>query len=256
MCRIRIHFATAAREKDAFLRGALRPTIGGGSRRRVAGGGRPRRGLTERWRSNYFIHDENPSVVPGLGGLFARVSPVPVAGAEAPSSSLPKTSKPLDYFIVTTAANCWRVYADTHTHFLTRTLRPLGGHCVGSLSVHDLADDLLAGLRLATNRAGLVIVTGGLGPPMTTSPDRPSPSSPASPCREHPDVLAMMERRFNQSRVGLRDNLRRQTQVPERGEYLPNPKAPRSGWCSRPADASWSRCRVRPASCSRWSRSH
>ena len=114
-------------------------------------------------------------------------------------------------------------YQDGHTHFLTRTLRPLGLRCVGSMCVDDNQADLKEALRFATGRAALVIVTGGLGPTANDITREALSDFTGIPLREHPDVLQELARRFGVPPAELRANLRRQTQVPTRGTYLANP---------------------------------
>jgi nicotinamide-nucleotide amidase len=113
-------------------------------------------------------------------------------------------------------------YADGHTVFLTRTLRPLGLQCVGSLCVDDKSVDIRKALRFATEGADLVIVTGGLGPTDNDLTREALRDFTGIPLHEHPDVLAAMARRFNTPADQLRPNLRRQTQTPTRGTYLKN----------------------------------
>ena len=77
----------------------------------------------------------------------------------------PPSAQPTRYVIVVTGAELLSgVYPDGHTYFITRTLRPLGLQCVGSMSVDDKQVDLKEALRYATDKTALVIVTGGLGP--------------------------------------------------------------------------------------------
>ncbi len=113
-------------------------------------------------------------------------------------------------------------YADGHTVFITRTLRPLGLQCVGSMSADDKPADLKDALRFATDKATLVIVTGGLGPTDNDITRETLRDFTGIALHEHPDVLAAMARRFSVPPDQLRQNLRRQTQTPERGTYLKN----------------------------------
>jgi nicotinamide-nucleotide amidase len=113
-------------------------------------------------------------------------------------------------------------YADGHTLFLTRTLRPLGCQCVGSLTVHDHPDGLKQALAFATQHAPVVLVTGGLGPTPNDITRETLAEYTGLELREHPEVLAELERRLKTPRDQLRPNLRRQTQVPVRGTYLKN----------------------------------
>ncbi len=113
-------------------------------------------------------------------------------------------------------------YPDGHTFFLTRTLRPLGLQCVGSLFVDDNPTDVKEALRFAAGKATLIIVTGGLGPTDNDITREALRDFTGIALREHPDVLAAMAKRFNTPVGELRANLRRQTQVPVQGTYLKN----------------------------------
>ena len=148
-----------------------------------------------------------------VAGFFSSLS---ARAADSPNR--------LDYLIVVTGTELLEgAYPDAHTHFLTRTLLPLGWHCLGALIVDDRIEDVQAAVRLCLPKAPLVIVTGGLGP-TENDVTRPALGDVTGiPLAEHPDALAEMERRFNVKRDQLRANLRRQTRVPTRGTYLRNP---------------------------------
>ncbi len=137
----------------------------------------------------------------------------------------PRAAQPTRYMIVVTGGELLSgVYADGHTYFLTRTLRPLGLQCVGSMSVDDKQGDLKEALRYATDKAALVIVTGGLGPTDNDITREALWDFTGITLKEHPEVLQKMARRFGVLPAQLRPNLRRQTQVPTRGTYLKNPE--------------------------------
>jgi nicotinamide-nucleotide amidase len=130
---------------------------------------------------------------------------------------------PLDYVVVITGTEILEgLYPDSHTHFLTRTLRPLGGRCVGVITIDDREEDLTGALRFALGQAPLVIVTGGLGPTPNDITRESIAAFTGISLREDADVVAAMERRFNQPRDQLRPNLRRQALVPSPGAYLRN----------------------------------
>lgn len=129
------------------------------------------------------------------------------------------------------------IYADGHTHFLTRTLRPLGLQCVGSMSVDDSEADMKEALRFATGKAPLVIVTGGLGPTDNDITRQALSGFTGIALKEQPDVLKEMARRFRTSPEKLRANLRRQTQVPVRGTYLKNSNGTAVGLVFESAEA-------------------
>ncbi|MEN6427668.1 MAG: molybdopterin-binding protein, partial [Phycisphaerales bacterium] len=142
----------------------------------------------------------------------------------AVSSQTPRAEEsPVRYMVVVTGGELLAgAYADGHTFFITKTLRPLGLQCVGSMGVDDKQADLKDALRFAMDRATLVIVTGGLGPTDNDITRETLRDFTGIALREHPDVLAAMARRFNVPPDELRPNLRRQTLTPERGTYLQN----------------------------------
>jgi len=148
------------------------------------------------------------------GTIGAQNGPGP-QNAEAPM---------VDYAIVITGGELLAgAFADGHTHFLTGTLQPLGLHCVLSLTVDDRPGDIKDALGVATRRARLVIVTGGLGPTENDVTRQSLAEFTGIALAEQPDVLREFERRLKTPRDQLRPNLRRQTQVPERGTYLKSP---------------------------------
>lgn len=145
-----------------------------------------------------------------------------VASSQAPPSR-ESAAPAVRYVIVVTGGELLAgAYADGHTLFLTKTLRPLGLQCVGSMCVDDKLADLQHALRFAADRADLVIVTGGLGPTDNDITREALRDFTGIALQEHPDVLAAMARRFNVPPAELRPNLRRQTQTPAQGTYFKN----------------------------------
>lgn len=160
---------------------------------------------------------------PGLPWLLVCASVGLLQPFGTPVFAGESASEPVRYRIVVTGGELLSgAYPDGHTFFLTRMLRPLGLQCVGSMCVDDKQADLKAALRVASDKAALVIVTGGLGPTDNDITREVLSDFTGITLQEHPDVLAEMARRFNVSPAELRANLRRQTQVPKRGTYLKN----------------------------------
>lgn len=148
------------------------------------------------------------------------------------------TAKSTKYIIIVTGSELLSgIYPDGHTYFLTRTLRPLGLECVGSMSVNDKQADLVEALRYVTDKADLVIVTGGLGPTDNDITREALSDFTGITLKEHPDVLQEMARRFRVSPDRLRENLRRQTQVPTEGTYFRNTQGTAVGLVFEPAEA-------------------
>ena len=157
-----------------------------------------------------------------------------VAGASVPESA----GQVVRYMIVVTGGELLSgAYADEHTCFLTRTLPPLGLHCVGSMCVDDKQASLKEALRFAAGKASIVIVTGGLGPTDNDITREALSDFTGIALKEHPDVVQEVARRFNVSPAQLRPNLRRQTQVPTRGTYFKNPNGTAVGIVFELADA-------------------
>lgn len=150
-----------------------------------------------------------------------------IAGARGQIAA-PSTA--LDYFLVITGGELLAgVYPDAHTPYITRTLAPLGGHCVGSITVDDRAEDIKDALRLALARAPLAIVTGGLGPTENDITRQTLSSFTGIPLIESADLVQDMERRHKTSRAQLRPNMLRQATIPQRGTYLPCPNGTAAG---------------------------
>ena len=169
----------------------------------------------------------------GLVVLFVMVMGGSLKGEAFGDGQRPPTR----YVIVVTGGELLAgAYPDGHTYFLTRTLRPLGLQCVGSMSVDDKKADLQEALRFATNKASLVIVTGGLGPTDNDITREALSGFTGIPLKEHPEALQEMARRFRTSPAKLRSNLRRQIQVPARGAYLKNSNGTAIGLVFEQAD--------------------
>jgi len=157
-------------------------------------------------------------VVTGIVAVFAGLFTAPrAAGGDA------SATEPIPYMIVVTGRELLQgAYADSHTLFLTRTLKPLGFRCVGSMSVDDNVQELKDALHFATAKARLVIVTGGLGPTDNDITRQALAEFTGIRLEEDPQLVDRMARRFGVRPDGLRANLRIQTQVPVRGTYLIN----------------------------------
>jgi len=139
------------------------------------------------------------------------------------ASARPSAEPAVRYRIVVTGSELLAgAYADGHTFFITKTLRPLGLQCVGSLCVDDKAADIREAMRFAADKADLVIVTGGLGPTDNDVTRETLRDFTGIPLQEHPDILAAMAKRFGVPPAELRANLRRQTQTPTQGTFLKN----------------------------------
>lgn len=169
-----------------------------------------------------------PVLTGTLLGLFAAAHAIDAA--EPTTQTARVATNALDYAIIVTGGELLHgAFSDGHTAFLTRTLHPLGLHCVGSVIVDDRAEDIAEALRFATNKASLIIVTGGLGPTGNDVTRQALADFTGVPVRENTNLLAEMARRLGTPVNQLRENLRRQTRVPERGTYLQNSNGTAAG---------------------------
>ena len=126
-----------------------------------------------------------------------------------------------EYIVVVTGRELLEgAYADAHTQFLARTLLPLGGRCVGSVTVTDDEPEMLRALEYASRRSRIVIVTGGLGPTGDDITRQTLAKYTGIPLQESSQVIQEYRRRYG-DRV-FRPSLRRQAQVPSRGVFLKN----------------------------------
>lgn len=153
-------------------------------------------------------------------GVMGSMMESMARGQEAPVSA---EEPAVDYVVIVTGSELLTgVYADGHTHFLTRTLRPLGLHCVGAMFVDDDAAAMQRALKFACGQARLVLVTGGLGPTDSDITREVISEFTGIELAEHEEVLRDMEARWKTPRAALRANLRRQSRVPQQGGYLKN----------------------------------
>jgi nicotinamide-nucleotide amidase len=132
--------------------------------------------------------------------------------------------QPVRYMIVVTGGELLAgAYPDAHTVFITRTLRPLGLECIGSLTVDDTVEAIGKALRFASNDSSLIIVTGGLGPTENDVTREAISVYTGIELREDAEALEELARRFSVPIEELRPNLRRQTRVPVGGRPVKNP---------------------------------
>ena len=137
--------------------------------------------------------------------------------AQVPPASYSET----EFVVIVTGRELLEgAYADAHTQFLARTLRPLGGRCVGSVTVTDDEQEIRRAVDYASRRSRIVIVTGGLGPTGDDITRQTLAKHTGIPLQESPQVIDEYRRRYGNR--AYRPNLRRQARVPSRGTYLKN----------------------------------
>lgn len=124
---------------------------------------------------------------------------------------------------------------NSNAQFLAEELAQLGIPHYFQTVVGDNRDRLQAAVKIAAERSGLLIFTGGLGP----TPDDLTTETLAAcfdtPLAERPEVIADIEAKFARRGRVLTDNNRKQALLPVGAELLPNSSgtAPGMIWSPR-----------------------
>jgi nicotinamide-nucleotide amidase len=111
---------------------------------------------------------------------------------------------------------------DTNSAFLAAELNQLGISVIRITSIPDVHPDILNALDQAAQRAGLVILTGGLGP---TGDDITKPALAeyfGTRLVEHPQLLENLRSRLSERGIELNEYNLKLAEVPEDCELLPN----------------------------------
>ncbi|MEZ4268023.1 MAG: CinA family nicotinamide mononucleotide deamidase-related protein [Myxococcota bacterium] len=112
--------------------------------------------------------------------------------------------------------------ADTNTARLGAMLRSLGLGFRSGQTVRDEVSEIAEALELAGSRAGLVLVTGGLGPTEDDVTMEAAAAFAGVPLREDAPTLALITQRFAERGYPMTPNNRRQAWVPEGADALHN----------------------------------
>lgn len=159
----------------------------------------------------------------GFLGLLLQVTGALQMAEAVATSPAADDPQPTRYGIIVTGSELLAgKYADGHTHFITRTLAPLGLQCLSSTCVPDNPADIRQALGNAAKHAELIIVTGGLGPTDNDLTREVLADFTGIALKEHLQALQDMARRFGTTPANLQANLRRQVQVPTQGTYFGN----------------------------------
>ncbi|QDZ40348.1 competence/damage-inducible protein A [Euhalothece natronophila Z-M001] len=125
---------------------------------------------------------------------------------------------------------------NSNTQFLGRQLADLGIPHYFQTVVGDNPERIKQAIKIASDRASLLIFTGGLGP----TPDDLTTETIASffetPLEERPELIADIKEKFAQRKRTMSENNRKQALMPKGASILPNPMGSASGmiWQPRP----------------------
>jgi nicotinamide-nucleotide amidase len=111
---------------------------------------------------------------------------------------------------------------DTNSAWLSRRLAEIGIPCDFHTSVGDDAGRLEAAVRLATSRAEVVLIAGGLGPTADDITREAVAQAAGVPLVLHRPSLDVIASRFAKWGRGMSANNRRQARLPGGAEVMPN----------------------------------
>ena len=130
---------------------------------------------------------------------------------------------------------------DTNSQWLSQQLSALGITVAFHTTLGDVMADHLAAFRIASDRADLVVMTGGLGPTQDDLTREALAEVAGVPLVEDPDSLAAIAAMFARRNRVMSDRNRVQALFPKGAEPLSNPvgTAPGSGCklAARPSPA-------------------
>jgi len=111
---------------------------------------------------------------------------------------------------------------DTNSEWLASTLSEAGLEIVFKLSVGDQMEQMMAAIEFASQRADVVIITGGLGPTKDDMTKQMLADWFHSPLELHPLALRHLEEKMNRRGRPLNDLVLTQALHPVNAEYLEN----------------------------------
>ena len=124
---------------------------------------------------------------------------------------------------------------DTNSQWLSQQLGDLGIPVLAHTTVSDTLAELVAALRVAAERADLVVITGGLGPTADDLTRQAMADAAGVELEFRPEVLAEIEARFSYRGRQLPPQNRVQAMFPAGSEAIHNPHGTAPG-----IDLTWS----------------
>jgi nicotinamide-nucleotide amidase len=112
---------------------------------------------------------------------------------------------------------------DTNTHYLARSLRDAGIDLYRTTIVGDNLERIAQAIREATNRANIVISTGGLGPTVDDPTRQAVALAVGKNLEFKPELWDQIQARFKRFNRQATENNRRQAYIPEDAIAVENP---------------------------------
>ncbi|MFP4298587.1 MAG: competence/damage-inducible protein A [Spirulinaceae cyanobacterium] len=111
---------------------------------------------------------------------------------------------------------------NTNVQYLAQQLASLGIPHYYQTVVGDNCDRLTEIIRIASDRASILIFTGGLGPTPDDLTTETIAAAFNTPLVEHPEILEDIAAKFAQRRRQMAPNNRKQALLPEKAAIIPN----------------------------------
>src|SRR5436189_4518528 len=111
---------------------------------------------------------------------------------------------------------------DTNSQWLSRELGEVGIPVAFHTTIGDQLEDHVSAFRIAAGRAGLVIVTGGLGPTQDDLTREALAALAGVPLREDAGALEAIRSMFARRNRPMAERNKIQALIPEGAEALPN----------------------------------
>lgn len=112
---------------------------------------------------------------------------------------------------------------DTNSQWLSQQLGDLGVPVVGHTTVSDTLDELVAAIRIAAQRADLVVISGGLGPTADDLTREAMAKAAELTLEFRPEILQEIEARFSYRGRSMPPQNRVQAMFPVGSQSIHNP---------------------------------
>jgi nicotinamide-nucleotide amidase len=118
---------------------------------------------------------------------------------------------------------------DTNSLYLTDQLNQLGVEVIFKTIVGDGLEEIISAVRAALSRAGIILITGGLGPTEDDMTREGVAEALGRELRRDADILTALYKRYAERRVSMPENNARQADVVAGAKVLPNPNGTAPG---------------------------
>jgi nicotinamide-nucleotide amidase len=120
---------------------------------------------------------------------------------------------------------------DTNAAFISSRLAPLGIDVRYHSCLGDFAQDLAGVLKIAFQRANVIVITGGLGPTADDVTRQVIAEFCEAPLQLHEESLRRIEALFRSRHLTMSPNNQIQAMIPAHAQVIPNERGTAAGFC-------------------------